>query len=35
VGKTKAGDVVEGMPIRGAQPLETFRRFIDQKLAEQ
>jgi protein-disulfide isomerase len=35
VGKTKAGDVVEGMPIRGAQPLEMFRRIIDQKLAEQ
>jgi protein-disulfide isomerase len=35
VGKTKPGDVVEGTPIRGAQPLETFRRFIDQKLAEQ
>jgi protein-disulfide isomerase len=35
VGKTKAGGVVEGMPIRGAQPLETFRRIIDQMLAEQ
>jgi len=35
VGKTKAGDVVEGTPIRGAQPLETFRRIIDQALAEQ
>ena len=35
VGKTKAGGVVEGMPIRGAQPLETFRRIIDQTLAEQ
>src|SRR2546427_58800 len=35
VGKTKPGDVVEGTPIRGAQPLETFRRIIDQKLAEQ
>jgi protein-disulfide isomerase len=35
VGKTKPGDVVEGTVIRGAQPLETFRRFIDQKLAEQ
>ena len=35
VGKTKAGGVVEGLPIRGAQPLETFRRIIDQTLAEQ
>src|SRR3989449_12798 len=35
VGKTKPGDVVEGTPIRGAQPLETFRRIIDQTLAEQ
>lgn len=35
VGKTTAGDLVEGTPIRGAQPLETFRRIIDQTLAEQ
>jgi len=35
VGKTKAGGVVEGLPIRGAQPLDTFRRIIDQTLAEQ
>jgi len=35
VGTTKAGDVVEGTPIRGAQSLEVFRRIIDQKLAEQ
>jgi len=35
VGKTKPGDIVEGTPIRGAQPLETFRRIIDQTLAEQ
>jgi len=35
VGKTKAGDIVEGTPIRGAQTLEVFRRIIEQKLAEQ
>ena len=35
VGKTKPGGVVEGTPIRGAQPLEAFRRVIDQMLAEQ
>ena len=35
VGKTKAGDFVEGTPIRGAQTLEMFRRIIDQTLAEQ
>jgi protein-disulfide isomerase len=34
IGKTKPGDVVEGTPIRGAQPLETFRRIIDQMLAQ-
>jgi protein-disulfide isomerase len=34
VGKMKPGDIVEGMPIRGAQPLESFRRIIDQVLAE-
>jgi len=35
VGKTKAGEVVEGTPIRGAQPVESFRRIIDHVLAEQ
>ena len=35
VGRAKAGDVVEGTAIRGAQPLETFRRIIEQALAEQ
>ena len=35
VGKTTPGDFVEGTLIRGAQPLETFRRIIDQTLAEQ
>src|SRR5439155_217772 len=35
VGKTKAGDFVEGTPIRGAQTLEMFRRINDQTLAEQ
>lgn len=35
VGKTKPGGVVEGTPIRGAQPLEAFRRVIDQMLGEQ
>jgi len=34
VGKTQTGDMVEGTPIRGAQPLETFRRIIDLILAE-
>jgi protein-disulfide isomerase len=34
IGKTTSGDVVEGTPIRGAQPLETFRRIIDQMLAQ-
>jgi protein-disulfide isomerase len=34
VGRTKAGDVVEGTPIRGAQPLEAFRRVIEQMLAQ-
>lgn len=34
VGKTRAGGVVEGTLIRGAQPLETFRRIIDQALAQ-
>lgn len=35
VGKTKVGDVVEGTLIRGAQPLETFRRAIEQTLSQQ
>ena len=34
VAKTQGGDVVEGAPIRGAQPLETFRRIIERLLAE-
>jgi protein-disulfide isomerase len=34
VGKTQSGDTVEGTPIRGAQPWETFRRIIEQLLAE-
>src|SRR5437867_3123257 len=34
VGRTQTGDIVEGTPIRGALPLETFRRIIDQILAE-
>ena len=35
VGRTPAaGDVVEGVPIRGALPIETFRQLIDQALAE-
>jgi len=35
VGKTTAGDFVHGIPIRGAQPVEAFRRIIDQTLNEQ
>jgi protein-disulfide isomerase len=35
VGRTMAGDFVQGTPIRGAQPLETFRRIIEQTLNEQ
>jgi protein-disulfide isomerase len=35
VGKTKAGDIVEGTLIRGTQPMEMFRRIIDQTLVEQ
>jgi protein-disulfide isomerase len=35
VGKTTTGDLVQGTAIRGAQPLETFRRIIDQTLSEQ
>jgi protein-disulfide isomerase len=35
IGRTKPGsDVVEGTPVRGAQPLETFRRLIDQALTQ-
>src|SRR5262245_19749713 len=34
VGKTKPGEIVEGPLIRGAQPVENFRRLIDQMLAE-
>lgn len=34
VGKT-TGDVVEGTAIRGAQPLDNFRRVIDRMLSEQ
>jgi protein-disulfide isomerase len=34
IGRTTAGDVVEGTPIRGAQPIETYRRIIDQLLAQ-
>jgi protein-disulfide isomerase len=34
IGRTKAGDVVEGTPVRGAQPLETFRQIIDRALAQ-
>jgi protein-disulfide isomerase len=34
IGRTKPGtDLVEGTPVRGAQPLETFRRIIEQLLA--
>lgn len=32
VGRTQDGDVVEGTPVRGAQPIEAFRRVIDQTL---
>jgi protein-disulfide isomerase len=32
--KTQAGDSVEGTQIRGAQPLDVFRKLIDQLLAE-
>ena len=34
IGRTKTGDVVEGTPVRGAQPLETFRQIIDRALAQ-
>jgi protein-disulfide isomerase len=33
IGKTEAGGQVEGTAIRGAQPVEAFRRVIDQILA--
>ena len=33
IGPTKAGPIVEGTPVRGAQPLDTFRRIIEQLLA--
>ena len=32
VGRTEAGDVVAGSPLRGAQPVDTFRRLIEQAL---
>jgi protein-disulfide isomerase len=32
IGLTRDGDVVEGTPVRGAQPIESFRRIIDQAL---
>jgi len=32
VARTQAGDIVEGVALRGAQPVETFRRLIDQLL---
>jgi len=32
IGRTRAGDDVEGTPIHGAQPIETFRRVINQAL---
>ena len=34
VAKTTRGDTVEGTPVRGALPVEVFRRLIDQLLAE-
>jgi protein-disulfide isomerase len=34
VAKTKPGDTVEGTPVVGAQPIEVFRKIIDQLLAE-
>lgn len=34
IGKTRTGEIVEGTPLRGAQPLESFRRIIDQALAK-
>src|SRR5213080_3671878 len=35
IGRTTAADTVEGTPIRGAQPVETFRRIIEQWLTQQ
>ena len=35
IGRTTAADTVEGTAIRGAQPVETFRRIIDQWLTQQ
>jgi protein-disulfide isomerase len=35
IGRTTAADTVEGTPIRGAQSVETFRRIIEQWLAQQ
>ena len=32
IGSTKAGDIVEGTFIRGAQPLNTFRQIIEHLL---
>lgn len=32
IGRTPASDVIEGTPVRGAQPLEVFRQIIDQML---
>jgi protein-disulfide isomerase len=34
IGATRADGVVEGTPIRGAQPLDVFQRIIDKLLAE-
>jgi protein-disulfide isomerase len=33
IGRTATGDMVEGTPIRGAQPLDTFRQVIEKLLA--
>ena len=33
IGKTTTGDVIEGTPVRGAQPFDTFRQIIDRALA--
>jgi protein-disulfide isomerase len=34
VAKTQPGDSVEGTPVRGAQPVDAFRKIIDELLAE-
>jgi protein-disulfide isomerase len=34
VAKTQPGDSVEGTPLRGAQPVDTFRKLIDELLVE-